>query len=80
MNNNYVTKHDLTAALEVAVKEIKEYVDSSETRLKEYVDSSETRVKEYVDQRTYEAETRLLRAFSDFFFLRFESLETEPEA
>ncbi len=37
-----------------------------EQRLKEYIGSGEKRLTEYIDERTHDAETRLLRAFTDY--------------
>ena len=47
-------------------EDLKTYLAGMESRLETRIDSMETRIKEYVDERTHDAETHLLRAFSDF--------------
>ena len=34
--------------------------------LKQYLDSMETRLREYIDERTHDAETRIVRAFGAY--------------
>ena len=46
-----VTKSDLNQAVQ---------------QLKEYIDERTQQIREYTDERTHDAETRLLRAFSDY--------------
>ena len=36
------------------------------TVLRGYIDEVESHLREYIDERTHDAETRLLRAFSDY--------------
>ncbi len=69
MDNGYVSKDDLKTALQTAVQEIKLYVDK---RAEE--------IEGYVDKRTYDAETRLLTAFSDYNSasnVRFRKIEAD---
>jgi hypothetical protein len=41
-------------------------LNALEERLSERIGSLETHLREYIDERTHDAETRLLRAFSDY--------------
>lgn len=50
-NNNSLTKADL---------------DALEQRLGERIDERTQQLQGYIDERTHDAETRLLRAFSDY--------------
>jgi len=77
-NNTPVTKAELQSllqnAFDQALRRLEEYIGERSDRLKleltEYIDERTERLKgqltEYIDERTHDAETRLLRAFSDY--------------
>lgn len=55
-------------------------LDALEERLLERIGNLLTGIKEYIDERTHDAETRLLRAFSDYnnsASIRFRKLEAD---
>jgi len=60
----------VTTVVEEAEKRITKNVDERIEKVRHYVDeriaTSEKRVMAHVDERTYDVETKLLRAFADF--------------
>jgi len=46
--------------------ELKEYLDAMERRTEQRAEQREQSLREYIDERTHDAETRIVRAFSAY--------------
>ena len=76
------TKADLISALAGQEERLMAHVEKQEERVMAHIGNLVKELREYNDERMHDAETRLLRAFSDYnnsANIRFRKLEADQQ-